>query len=110
MVVKITVMKKAEPAFLILRKVDPSRNMARFYVVSVQPTLFGGGSLVRNWGRIGSRGRAMIELFDDFADADSAMSRLANTKRSRGYVREAPAAPAVTAVRRRGTKAVGSEL
>ena len=25
--------------------------MARFYVMSVQPTRFGGGSLVRNWGR-----------------------------------------------------------
>jgi predicted DNA-binding WGR domain protein len=86
-------MKQRAPPFLLLHKVDHSRNMARFYVMSVQPTLFGGGSLVRNWGRIGTRGRAMIELFDDIAEADTTMTKLANVKCNRGYVREAKLDP-----------------
>lgn len=39
-----------------LRRVDPSRNMARFYRLDVQPDLFGGCSFVREWGRIGRGG------------------------------------------------------
>jgi hypothetical protein len=39
-----------------LHRIDPARNMARFYVLSIQPTLFGGASLIRNWG--GSEGTA----------------------------------------------------
>jgi hypothetical protein len=32
-----------------LRRIDAARNMARFYVMTVQPTLFGaGGRLVSN--------------------------------------------------------------
>jgi len=40
-----------------LRRIDPNRNMARFYTMSVQPTLFGEWALLREWGRIGSAGR-----------------------------------------------------
>jgi hypothetical protein len=31
-----------------------SRNMARFYVLAIEPTLFDEMALVREWGRIGS--------------------------------------------------------
>ena len=37
-----------------LRRIDPDRNMARFYTMSVQPNLFGEWLLLREWGRIGS--------------------------------------------------------
>ena len=40
-----------------LRRLDPARNMARFYAVTVQPTLFGQWALVRRWGRINTDGR-----------------------------------------------------
>ena len=33
---------------------DPARNMARFYTMALQPTLFGEWALLREWGRIGS--------------------------------------------------------
>ena len=33
-----------------LRRIDPTRNMARFYAMAVQPTLFGEWSLQREWG------------------------------------------------------------
>ena len=40
-----------------LTRTDPARNMARFYTMALQPTLFGEWALLREWGRIGSAGR-----------------------------------------------------
>lgn len=71
---------------LYLRRVNPSLNMRRFYMLSIQPTLFGGASLVRNWGRIGASGQAKIETFDCADQADGAWRRLEQRKRRRGYV------------------------
>ncbi|WP_404406858.1 WGR domain-containing protein [Pelagibacterium halotolerans] len=68
-----------------LRRIDPARNMRRFYSVTVQPTLFGETSIVREWGRIGYSGQMMMETFDAVSDADMAMSRLERSKRRRGY-------------------------
>ncbi|MBS3651935.1 WGR domain-containing protein [Pseudaminobacter sp. 19-2017] len=68
-----------------LRRLDQSRNMARFYVLSLQPTLFGEVSLVRHWGRIGTKGRQKIELFDTGWGANAALASLAEKKRKRGY-------------------------
>ena len=42
-----------------LRRIDPARNMSRFYRLDVQPDLFGGVLLMKEWGRIGARGRIM---------------------------------------------------
>ena len=42
---------------LVLERRNASRNMARFYVLAIEPTLFGEMALVREWGRIGSWGR-----------------------------------------------------
>jgi predicted DNA-binding WGR domain protein len=39
---------------IILRRVDPLKNMRRFYRLDVQPDLFGQWCLIREWGRIGS--------------------------------------------------------
>ena len=70
---------------VLLHRVDRTRTMARFYVLSVQPTLFGGMSLIRAWGRIGASGQAKIETFDQQSDALNAFARLERTKRRRGY-------------------------
>jgi predicted DNA-binding WGR domain protein len=43
-----------------------------------------------------TRGRAMIELFADLAEADTAMNRHARAKCNRGYVREGTAMPPAT--------------
>lgn len=55
-----------------LRRIDPSRNMRRFYALAIQPTLFGGASVIRNWGRIGRNGQSMMETFDRPDEADGA--------------------------------------
>src|SRR2546430_13587584 len=36
--------------YLVLERRDPARNMARFYVLTIEPTLFGDTALVREWG------------------------------------------------------------
>jgi predicted DNA-binding WGR domain protein len=68
-----------------LHRIDASQNMQRFYSLAIQPTLFGGASVIRHWGRIGSGGQTMMETFDDVQDADTALSRIERAKRRRGY-------------------------
>ena len=70
---------------LHLHRINLSLNMRRFCMPSIQPTLFGGASLVRHWDRIGARGRAMIETFENHDQADDALRRLQHRKRGRDY-------------------------
>jgi predicted DNA-binding WGR domain protein len=65
--------------------IDASRNMARYYSLSIQQTLFGGTAVVRTWGRIGKAGREMTELFGTERDAISRFLELARHKRKRNY-------------------------
>lgn len=74
-----------QPYRLYIERIDPSKNMARFYALSIEPNLFGGTSLVRSWGRIGSRGRQKINIFDSEAKAVDLLLTLLRRKRSRGY-------------------------
>lgn len=68
-----------------LRRIDPTQNMRRFYTLAIQPTLFGGASVIRNWGRIGTNGQSMMETFDSEDAAAAASLRLERAKRRRGY-------------------------
>ncbi|MBB2842100.1 UNVERIFIED_ORG: putative DNA-binding WGR domain protein [Rhizobium etli] len=81
----------------LLYRIDPTLNMARFYRLSIQPTLFGGSSLVRNWGRIGTPGRQKVVLFDTPVEAAAAGERMAGRKLRRGY-RHASAARAAQGI------------
>ena len=73
------------PTRLELRRIDPAQNMKRFYHMQVQPDLFGGTSLIREWGRIGSRGRVLVEHHADEGQAISALLSRARIKGRRGY-------------------------
>ncbi|NNU35556.1 WGR domain-containing protein [Rhizobium sophorae] len=75
-----------QPYRLYIERIDPSKNMARFYALSIEPNLFGGTSLVRSWGRIGSRGQQKIHVFDSEANAVDLLLTLLRKKRSRGYL------------------------
>ena len=35
---------------IVLERVDPARNTARYYVLSIEPTLFAKHTLIRRWG------------------------------------------------------------
>jgi predicted DNA-binding WGR domain protein len=69
-----------------LRRIDAARNMRRFYRLDVQPDLFGGVLLVKQWGRIGAQGRIVDESYANEELAADAMRRQAERKRRRGYV------------------------
>ncbi|EJC63644.1 hypothetical protein Rleg5DRAFT_7194 [Rhizobium leguminosarum bv. viciae WSM1455] len=75
-----------QPYRLYIERIDPSKNMARYYALSIEPNLFGGTSLVRSWGRIGSRGQQKIHVFDSEAKALDLLLALLRRKRSRGYL------------------------
>ena len=74
------------PTDVQMRRIDPARNMRRFYRLSVQRDLFGRASLVREWGRIGFRGQMMVETHPDEGKAITALMKLAAVKKRRGYV------------------------
>ena len=45
------------PEDIRIERVDPETNMYRYYRLRLMPDLFGGMSLLREWGRIGTQGR-----------------------------------------------------
>ncbi len=70
---------------LVLERVDRARNMARFYVLSIEPTLFEDLALVRRWGRIGSVGRERIDLHPSRRVAQIELKKWLDRRRRRGY-------------------------
>ena len=68
-----------------LRRIDPAKNMARFYALDLQPDLFGAIMLMKQWGRIGTGGRIAGEPYESIALAWSALRRQAERKRRGGY-------------------------
>jgi predicted DNA-binding WGR domain protein len=77
---------------LILHRLDPTVNMARFYALSLENSLFGDILLVRRWGRIGTHGRVRFDWFDNPADAADELERIATVKARRGYQEYGPKA------------------
>ena len=72
---------------IVLERVDPTRNIARYYVLSVEPTLFAKHTLIRRWGRIGSFGRERLQFFggNDGSQAQVTLETWLARKRRRGY-------------------------
>jgi predicted DNA-binding WGR domain protein len=71
--------------YLALDRYDPTCNMARYYVLSIEPSLFGDATLIREWGRIGRPGRTRIELYETQPKAVEALETWLERKRRRGY-------------------------
>jgi predicted DNA-binding WGR domain protein len=83
---------------IVLERIDRGRNIARYYVLSIEPTLFARLTLVRRWGRIGSLGRERLQFFpgDDIAQAQVTLETWLARKRKRGYApRSEPDRPAL---------------
>ena len=69
-----------------LIRIDPARNMRRFYDMHFECDLFGTALLARQWGRIGSpRGRLRYDAFTTEAEAMQALAKLRKSKERRGY-------------------------
>jgi predicted DNA-binding WGR domain protein len=73
------------PTEIHLHRIDPARNMQRFYLLSLQRNLFGEWVLLREWGRIGHAGRTKEAYFADPGSAVDALQKLARVKERRGY-------------------------
>ena len=71
------------PAYL--ERVDPARNMLRFYAVRIALTLFGEWAVVREWGRIGSPGRVRQSWFAIAGEAIAARLQARREEERRGY-------------------------
>jgi predicted DNA-binding WGR domain protein len=70
---------------LVLHRIDPGQGIPRFYSLMIERDLFGTVRLVRNWGRIGTRGQEMVEIHADEIAAGQALEAVAKAKRQRGY-------------------------
>jgi len=75
----------ADTLSLIPERRDPARNMARFSVLSLQPTVFGDVGLQRAWGRIGRHGRQRLDLYLSEAHAVEALEQWLARKLRKGY-------------------------
>ncbi len=69
-----------------LYRIDAAQNMRRYYQLEVAQDLFGYWLLIREWGRIGRRGRCQIASFRSKTEADGAMQSMLMAKMKRGYV------------------------
>lgn len=67
------------------QRIDASRNMARYYMLAIQPTLFGETAVVRSWGRIGRRGGERIDVFGTELEAVAHFLDLARRRHRKGY-------------------------
>ena len=54
---------------LVLHRIDPEQGIRRFYSLMIERDLFGTVRLVRNWGRIGTNGQELVEIFADEIEA-----------------------------------------
>ena len=70
---------------IMLTRINDRRNIARFYKLDVQPTLFGEWSLVREWGKICHAARISVEQHETRDPADVAMITKWAQKLKRGY-------------------------
>jgi predicted DNA-binding WGR domain protein len=70
---------------LVLHRIDPVQGIRRFYSLMIERDLFGTVRLVRNWGRIGTHGQELVEVFADELEAGLVLEAIAQAKRRRGY-------------------------
>jgi predicted DNA-binding WGR domain protein len=64
---------------------EPTKNLYRFYVVRLTPTLFGDWRLQREWGRSGSPGTVRVTSFPSYDDAEKAEQRIIKRRPCHSY-------------------------
>ena len=75
----------SQPYQLYVERTDARRNMARFYAMSIEETLFGQTCLIRRWGRIGAHGQIVQHSFEREDEAVRLFLDLLRQKRKKGY-------------------------
>jgi predicted DNA-binding WGR domain protein len=59
---------------LVLHRIDPGQGIRRFSSLMIERDLFGTIRLVRNWGRIGTNGKELVEIHADEIAAGLALA------------------------------------
>ena len=68
-----------------LRSIDPARNRFRYYSLRLYRDLWGQQTLIRRYGRIGTRGHMHTELVRSMSEVKIKMTKLMESKKKRGY-------------------------
>lgn len=68
-----------------LYRIDPVKNMQRYYHMDIQPDLFGNQCLIRKWGRVGRAGQMRIALYQSTEEAEQALHKQRAAKQRKGY-------------------------
>jgi predicted DNA-binding WGR domain protein len=68
-----------------LTRTDATRNINRFFVVDITPTLFGDWAVLREWGRRGSPGTLRVDSYRRQEEAQSPEQRTIKRRLQRGY-------------------------
>lgn len=68
-----------------LTRTDAAKNLHRFYVVQLAPTLFGEWTLLCEWGRSGSPGTVRLTSFEQEQEAEKAAQRIIKRRLQHGY-------------------------
>jgi predicted DNA-binding WGR domain protein len=74
-----------QPYCILIERINPAKNMARYYAMDISETLFGEACLVRRWGRIGTAGQSVTHHFENEVEAVNLFLKLIRQKRARGY-------------------------
>ncbi len=72
-------------AYLRFVSIDPARNRARFYTLTWQPILWGGGAVLCTWGRLGRQGRTRQWCYPDRVSAQTTVERIIRRRLQHGY-------------------------
>lgn len=75
----------SQPYQLYIERTDPAQNMARYYAMQIDQTMFGEACLIRRWGRIGKWGQEKQHIFEREEEAVLLFLDLLKQKRARGY-------------------------
>ncbi|WP_458395001.1 WGR domain-containing protein [Rhizobium brockwellii] len=75
----------SQPYQLYVERTDPAKNMARYYAMEIEQTMFGEACLTRRWGRIGKRGQEKQHVFEREEEAVRLFLDLVKQKLARGY-------------------------
>ncbi len=70
---------------IYLQKPETDGEPARFYQLILQPDLLGGATLIRQWGRLGSRGTHRSTPFPDLEQAQAELETRCRRLQQQGY-------------------------
>lgn len=87
---------------IYLVSIDETRNRHRWYRVTAEVSLF-GGLVIREWGRLGQKGRRLERPCASYADAVAEVRRVLRLRERHGYL---PAVDPRVSARRRAQVSV----